>query len=97
MGELTPTKGTVLRHPMMKIGYFSQHSVEELSKEVQQSALSYFIDHFERKGEKVSEAEARRTLAGLGLAGQTASDTPMSALSGGQKVCQKREISWRRY
>ena len=70
----------------MKVGYFSQHSVEELSKETTQTPLAYFIDYFEKKGETASEGEARRTLAGLGLSGKTVSDTPMSALSGGQKV-----------
>ncbi|KAI0761905.1 P-loop containing nucleoside triphosphate hydrolase protein [Irpex lacteus] len=86
LGELAPTKGTVLRHPLMKVGYFSQHSVEELSKETTQTPLAYFIDYFEKKGEAVNEGEARRSLAGLGLAGNTVSNTPMSALSGGQKV-----------
>ncbi len=70
----------------MKVGYFSQHSVEELSKETTQTPLAYFIDYFEKTGEAVNEGEARRSLAGLGLAGNTVSNTPMSALSGGQKV-----------
>lgn len=86
LGELAPTKGTVLRHPLMKVGYFSQHSVEELSKETTQTPLAYFIDYFEKKGVTVNEGEARRSLAGLGLAGSTVSNTSMSALSGGQKV-----------
>ncbi|KAI0091739.1 P-loop containing nucleoside triphosphate hydrolase protein [Irpex rosettiformis] len=86
LGELSPTKGTVIRHPLMKIGYFSQHSVEELSKETTQTPLTYFIEHFEKKGEAVTEGEARRSLAGLGLSGGTVSSMPMSALSGGQKV-----------
>ncbi|KAI0343208.1 P-loop containing nucleoside triphosphate hydrolase protein [Trametopsis cervina] len=86
LGELVPTKGTIVRHPLMKIGYFSQHAVEELTGEFKQTALSYFLDHFSRKGEQITEPDARRSLAGLGLAGRTISETPISALSGGQKV-----------
>ncbi|KAI0704339.1 P-loop containing nucleoside triphosphate hydrolase protein [Cytidiella melzeri] len=86
LGELKPSKGTVLRHPTMEIGYFSQHSVEELSREIKQTVLSYFIQQREGQGRKTTEGEARRTLASLGLTGHTVSDTPISALSGGQKV-----------
>ena len=49
-----------MRHPLMKIGYFSQHSVEELSVDMKQTALSYFMDHFEGKGEKMTEGEAKK-------------------------------------
>lgn len=72
---------------MLKIGYFSQHSVEELSRDLKQTALGYFLDYFEKKGDKVTEMEARSCLGTLGLGGKIASDTPLGALSGGQKVC----------
>lgn len=91
MGHLTPSKGTIVRHPLLKIGYFSQHSVEDLT--VSRSltdrpftALSYSLDHFDRKGEKVVEQDVRSCLGSFGLHGKTASDTPLSQLSGGQKV-----------
>lgn len=71
---------------MLRIGYFSQHSVEELSRDLKQTALGYFLDHFERSGDKVTEVEARSCLGSLGLGGKIASDTPLGALSGGQKV-----------
>ncbi|KAJ7228264.1 P-loop containing nucleoside triphosphate hydrolase protein [Mycena pura] len=93
MGTLKPTKGTITRHPLLKIGYFSQHSVEELSGPQTQStldkqvtALSYFLDHFGAKGETVVEQDARKCLGSFGLQGKIASDTPLSQLSGGQKV-----------
>ncbi|KAK7062089.1 iron complex transport system ATP-binding protein [Favolaschia claudopus] len=93
MGTLKPTKGNIVRHPLLKIGYYGQHSVEELSGSQAQSALgrpvtalSYFMEHFEAKGEKVVEQDARKCLGSFGLQGKIASDTPLAQLSGGQKV-----------
>lgn len=87
LGELSPTTGTIVRHPLLKIGYFSQHSVEEFSSvEKHVTALEYFLDHFDRKGDKVPEPEARACLGTFGLGGKIASDTPVIMLSGGQKV-----------
>ncbi|KAJ7129275.1 P-loop containing nucleoside triphosphate hydrolase protein [Mycena epipterygia] len=93
MGILKPTKGNIIRHPLLKIGYFSQHSVEELSGPMTRSssdgpvtALSYFTEYFEAKGETVVEQDARKCLGSFGLQGKIASDTPLSQLSGGQKV-----------
>ncbi|KAJ7437118.1 P-loop containing nucleoside triphosphate hydrolase protein [Mycena galericulata] len=94
MGTLKPTKGTITRHPLLKIGYFSQHSVEELSSSTLTrsisdgpvTALSYFMEYFEAKGETVVEQDARKCLGSFGLQGKIASDTPLSQLSGGQKV-----------
>ncbi|KAF7332392.1 Iron complex transport system ATP-binding protein [Mycena kentingensis (nom. inval.)] len=91
MGTLKPTKGSITRHPLLKIGHFSQHSVEELSAPQPSidgpiTALSYFIRHFEQKGEKVAEQDARKCLGSFGLQGRIASDTPLIQLSGGQKV-----------
>jgi len=48
--------------------------------------LSYFTGYFGAKEEKVDEQEARSCLGSFGLQGKTASDTPLIALSGGQKV-----------
>jgi ATP-binding cassette subfamily F protein 3 len=93
MGTLKPTKGAIVRHPLLKIGYFSQHSVEELSGPLTRAssdgpvtALSYFMEHFAAKGETVVEQDARKCLGSFGLQGKIASDTPLSQLSGGQKV-----------
>ncbi|KAJ7368722.1 P-loop containing nucleoside triphosphate hydrolase protein [Mycena albidolilacea] len=93
MGTLKPTKGTIVRHPLLKIGYYGQHSVEELSGPQTQStsgrpvtALSHFMEYFEAKGETVVEQDARKCLGSFGLQGKIASDTPLVQLSGGQKV-----------
>ncbi|SGY73775.1 BQ5605_C005g03318 [Microbotryum silenes-dioicae] len=97
MGELKSTTGKIERHPLLKIGYFSQHSVEELtlaqntqglslSTGRPTTALSYFLDHFKAKGETVLEQEVRACLGSFGLQGKTASDTPLGQLSGGQLV-----------
>ncbi|KAJ7498543.1 P-loop containing nucleoside triphosphate hydrolase protein [Mycena latifolia] len=93
MGTLKPTKGAIVRHPLLKIGYFSQHSVEELSGPLTRAsgtgpvtALSYFMEYFEAKGETVVEQDARKCLGSFGLQGKIASDAPLSQLSGGQKV-----------
>ena len=50
------------------------------------TALSHFLKHFEEKGEKVVEQDARQCLGSFGLQGKVASDTPLVLLSGGQKV-----------
>ncbi|KAJ7068669.1 P-loop containing nucleoside triphosphate hydrolase protein [Mycena amicta] len=92
MGTLKPSTGAITRHPLLKIGYFSQHSVEELSapqasaSDAPVTALSYFMRHFEERGEKVVEQDARKCLGSFGLQGRVASDTPLVQLSGGQKV-----------
>ncbi|BGP24160.1 iron complex transport system ATP-binding protein [Rhodotorula toruloides] len=92
VGELVPTKGKIARHPQLRLGYFSQHSVENLTLKTTSAqggpvtALSHFLEHFEAEGEKVLESEARACLGSFGLKGDIASDTPLSQLSGGQKV-----------
>ncbi|KAJ7167528.1 P-loop containing nucleoside triphosphate hydrolase protein [Mycena filopes] len=86
MGSLKPTKGNIVRHPLLKIGYFSQHSVEELSAASAATALSHFMVHFAAQGVSVVEQNARKCLGSFGLQGKIASDTPLAQLSGGQKV-----------
>ena len=91
LGELQPTTGTITRHPTMKVGYFSQMAVQELSAlpdegNSPKTPLSHFIEHFAKKGTTVEEKDARGFLGGLGLPGSLSSHTPVKALSGGQKV-----------
>ena len=74
-------------HPLLKIGYFSQHAVEQLTKDgAKTTALAYFLKYFEDRGEAVVESEARACLGTFGLGGKVSSETPLTALSGGQKV-----------
>lgn len=87
--QLNPTTGSVQHHPLLRIGHYSQHSVEEITKAVQgtkTTALQYFIKYFGNRGDKVEEGEAMECLGCLGLRGKVASATPVEGLSGGQKV-----------
>lgn len=84
---LVPTSGTITRHARVRIGRFSQQSVEEISaiatSNPQLRALKHII---ESTGDEMQEKDARGLLGGLGLHGQTVSDVPLNLLSGGQKV-----------
>ncbi|KAF7964936.1 hypothetical protein HWV62_1615 [Athelia sp. TMB] len=84
---LQPTKGSVTRHSRARIRCFSQHAVEDLeargAKDPELTALRELMQVAD--GELV-EQDARGTLSSLGLSGRIASDVPVAALSGGQKV-----------
>jgi ATPase subunit of ABC transporter with duplicated ATPase domains len=84
---LKPAKGTTSKHPRLRLGYYSQHAVEELQEkgltDPSATALSLLIKDVE--GE-LNEGEIRGLLGSLGLSGRTASDVPISKLSGGQLV-----------
>ncbi|KAI0584562.1 Uup ATPase component ABC transporter with duplicated ATPase domain protein [Pyrenophora tritici-repentis] len=86
-GGLRPTSGTIMRHGRVRIGRYSQQSVEEMtamaSANAQLTALRHVMDS---AGDGMLEQEARTLLGGLGLHGQTVSDVPLAQLSGGQKV-----------
>jgi ATP-binding cassette subfamily F protein 3 len=86
-GSNVPTSGTITRHARVKIGCFSQQSVEEItsiaSSDPKLTALRYVMD---TDGADMEEKGARQMLGGLGLHGQTVSDVPLMLLSGGQKV-----------
>ena len=90
LGELKPASGKITLHPLMRIGYFSQDSVSELTrmavKEPKLTALRYFAQEMEKERGSIDEGEIRACLASFGLQGKTASETPVALLSGGQKV-----------
>jgi ATPase subunit of ABC transporter with duplicated ATPase domains len=81
------TKGTVTRHPRLRMGYYSQHAVEDLQAlgyaDPELTALALLTRDVE--GE-LDEGELRGLLGSLGLPGRTASDVPLTKLSGGQIV-----------
>lgn len=85
---LNPTKGTVTRHPRLKLGYYSQLVVEELrvagSADLSKTALSTLMAEV---GDAMDEGEVRALLGSLQLVGRVASHTPVAKLSGGQLVC----------
>jgi ATPase subunit of ABC transporter with duplicated ATPase domains len=82
-----PTKGTVTRHPRLRMGYYSQHAVEDLQAlghtEPELTALALLTRDVESE---LDEGELRGLLGSLGLPGRTASDVPLVKLSGGQLV-----------
>ena len=105
--EAKPTRGTVTKHPRLKLGYYSQHAVEALQTLARAAGGSGGEDATtpltalalltrEVQGE-LDEGEVRGLLGSLGLPGRTASDVPIAKLSGGQLVrCELARILWRR-
>ncbi|KAJ1308009.1 hypothetical protein OPQ81_002080 [Rhizoctonia solani] len=88
IGQLEPTKGVVERHPRLRIGYYSQHSVEELTnpKVAAISSVAHFIKELNSRHEiAIDDGTARGFLGSFGLQGRIATN-PISTLSGGQKV-----------
>jgi ATPase subunit of ABC transporter with duplicated ATPase domains len=82
-----PTKGTVTRHPRAKFARFSQLVVEQLDVFAAENPSTTALAHLmEISGGELDEKNARAILGSLGLQGQVASDVPIAALSGGQKV-----------
>ena len=86
--ETKPSRGSVTRHSRLKLGYYSQHAVENLQalgySEPSLTALALLTRH---AAEDFSEQQARQLLGSIGLAGRIASDVPVAKLSGGQLVC----------
>ena len=80
-----PASGTMTKHPQLKLGYYSQHAVENLQQyaEPNSTALSLMT---QQVASALSEGDIRGLLSSLGLPGRTASDVPISKLSGGQLV-----------
>jgi ATPase subunit of ABC transporter with duplicated ATPase domains len=82
-----PSKGIATRHPRLRMGYYSQHAVEELQalghSEGELTALALLTREVESE---LDEGEIRGLLGSLGLPGRTASDVPLTKLSGGQLV-----------
>lgn len=84
---LSPVKGIVTRHPRLRLGYYSQHAIEELQSlggdDPSRTALNILAGD---AGDGMTEQELRGFLGSLGLPGRTASDVPVAKLSGGQLV-----------
>ncbi|RWS05023.1 ATP-binding cassette sub-family F member 3-like protein [Dinothrombium tinctorium] len=77
-GDLSPTKGTYHVHRNLKIGYFTQHHVDQLV--MNQSSLEFLAKKFPGK----SVEHYRTYLGRFGVSGDL-SLQPLSSLSGGQK------------
>ncbi|KDQ55909.1 hypothetical protein JAAARDRAFT_208171 [Jaapia argillacea MUCL 33604] len=82
VGETSPLKGRINRHSSAKIGYFTQHHVDELHNyPPESSALSILLE----KDPGRREQEGRSHLGKYGIKGPTALQ-PLASLSGGQMV-----------
>ncbi|XP_019479087.1 PREDICTED: ATP-binding cassette sub-family F member 3 isoform X1 [Hipposideros armiger] len=78
MGDLTPVQGIRHAHRNLKIGYFSQHHVDQLDLNV--SAVELLACKFPGRPEE----EYRHQLGRYGISGELAM-RPVASLSGGQK------------
>lgn len=79
-GELKPTLGEVKKHHRLRIGYFSQHTVDQLElslSPLQQLAKSY-------PDVVITENEARSHFGSCGVSGDPVT-RPIRTLSGGQR------------
>lgn len=87
---LIPTSGSLQAYPRLKVGFYSQHTVDDLAKkgaaDINLTALSMLQQEASEKSISLEEQDARKLLAGTGLVGRTVSDTPVAKLSGGQLV-----------
>jgi len=96
--ETKPARGTITKHPRLKLGYYSQHAVEALlslgQAEPYLTALSLLLREAEST---LDEGDSRGLLGSLGLPGRLASDVPVRKLSGGQLVrLELARILWKR-
>ncbi|CAB4034279.1 ATP-binding cassette sub-family F member 3, partial [Paramuricea clavata] len=78
LGDLEPVKGLRHMHRNLKLGYFSQHHVDQLSMNTNSVQLLQL--RFPGKPEE----EYRRQLGSFGVSGELAL-RPIDSLSGGQK------------
>ncbi|KAI8872091.1 P-loop containing nucleoside triphosphate hydrolase protein [Ramicandelaber brevisporus] len=77
-GVLEPRGGIVQRNPRLRVGYFTQHHVDQL--DVNETAVGFMMSKFPGR----SDEEARRYLGSFGISGMTALQK-IETLSGGQK------------
>ncbi|KAI8911932.1 hypothetical protein PhCBS80983_g03243 [Powellomyces hirtus] len=80
-GELSPTDGTIQRHPHLKIGKYSQHSADQLDLDV--SAIDYLRRKFPDMPQDLSTWRSHIGRFGLTGASQLC---PIGQLSDGQRA-----------
>ncbi|KAB8224803.1 P-loop containing nucleoside triphosphate hydrolase protein [Aspergillus novoparasiticus] len=87
VGNALPTKGKISTHSRLKLGYYAQHSIEDLQEQGQADPNLTALGLMAKETDgKMSEGHLRGLLSSLGLQGRIASDVPVSRLSGGQLV-----------
>lgn len=86
--------GIATRHARAKIECFSQHAVEALEqKGATNTDVTALQEMLETTAGSMTQQEVRGLLGSLGLRGKVASDVPIAALSGGQKVYRDSDIA----
>ncbi|CEG82882.1 hypothetical protein RMATCC62417_16875 [Rhizopus microsporus] len=78
VGKVQPTSGEVYKHPLLRIGYFSQHVVDQLDLDV--SPVEYMMSQYR----SLSEQECRSHFGTSGLSGNVVLQK-IRSLSGGQR------------
>ncbi|XP_028650803.1 ATP-binding cassette sub-family F member 3 [Erpetoichthys calabaricus] len=78
LGDLTPVRGIRHAHRNLKIGYFSQHHVDQL--DLNMNSVELLSSRFPGRPDE----EYRHQLGGYGISGELAL-RPVASLSGGQK------------
>ncbi|KAF9480371.1 P-loop containing nucleoside triphosphate hydrolase protein, partial [Pholiota conissans] len=79
-GELKPTSGEVKKHHRLRIGYFSQHTVDQLDLNL--SALQQLAKYY--PDVVMTDGEARSHFGSCGISGDPVT-RPIRTLSGGQR------------
>ncbi|KAH7922337.1 P-loop containing nucleoside triphosphate hydrolase protein [Leucogyrophana mollusca] len=77
-GVAQPTKGEVYHHPLLRIGYFSQHAVDQLDLDCTP------IEEMMKRHPEISERECRSHFGTVGVTGNVVLRKTRS-LSGGQR------------
>lgn len=87
-GSFPPTKGKVTTHARLKLGYYAQHTIDELHDQGQAEPELTALALMSRvtEGEGFDEGEVRGLLSAMGLQGRIVSDVSIRRLSGGQLV-----------
>ncbi|KAL4880936.1 P-loop containing nucleoside triphosphate hydrolase protein [Aspergillus karnatakaensis] len=86
-GTMVPTQGKVASHSRLKMGYYAQHSIEELQELGQADPTLTALGLMSKDVDgSLNEGQLRGMLSSLGLQGRTVSEVPIVRLSGGQLV-----------
>ncbi|KAL3481929.1 P-loop containing nucleoside triphosphate hydrolase protein [Aspergillus californicus] len=86
-GTTVPTQGKFSSHSRLKMGYYAQHSIEELQTLGQEDVTLTALGLITRDVDgSLNEGQLRGLLSSLGLQGRIVSDVPVRRLSGGQLV-----------
>ena len=78
LGQLEPTRGVVTLNSRLRVGYFSQHHVDQLNVNVTP------VEEMASRRPELGEEECRRALGSFGITGPLALQS-IRTLSGGQK------------